>query len=52
MKVLVIPTIYPLNEKDIKGVFVVDYLKAVVDKCDIVVLDIRTDRPFAKIVKE
>lgn len=52
MKVLVIPTIYPLNEKDIKGVFVVDYLKAVVDKCDIVVLDIRTDQPFAKIVKE
>lgn len=43
MKLLVIPTLFPASEDDIKGIFILDYIKSVSDLCDVSVLDIRTD---------
>ena len=40
MKLLVIPTLYPSSEDDIKGIFILDYIKAVQDQVQISVLDI------------
>lgn len=38
IKLLVIPSAYPAHEDDIKGVFVLDYLKSVDEYCEITVL--------------
>lgn len=43
MKVLVIPSLFPITEQDIKGIFIIDYVKCIQKSCDVSILDIRLD---------
>ena len=43
MKVLVIPSLFPITEQDIKGIFIIDYVKCIEKSCDVSILDIRLD---------